>query len=44
MLTGFRVMVVEDEVLVAEDLTQAITEAEGVVLGPFPVLGKHGRS
>ena len=35
MLSGFRVLVVEDEALVAEDLTHIITEAEGTVVGPY---------
>jgi DNA-binding NtrC family response regulator len=36
MLSGFRVLVVEDEALVAEDLSDTIREAEGVVVGPCP--------
>jgi DNA-binding NtrC family response regulator len=36
MLSGYRVLVVEDEAIVAEDISEAIREAEGVVLGPFP--------
>ena len=35
MLSGYRVLVVEDEAIVAEDISEAIREAEGVVLGPF---------
>ena len=34
MLSGYRVLVVEDEAIVAEDISEAIREAEGVVLGP----------
>ncbi len=34
MLSGFRVLVVEDEALVAEDLSDTIRKAEGVVVGP----------
>jgi DNA-binding NtrC family response regulator len=36
MLSGYQVLVVEDEAIVAEDISEAIREAEGVVLGPFP--------
>jgi CheY-like chemotaxis protein len=35
MLSGYRVLVVEDEPVVAEDISAAIRVAEGVVLGPF---------
>ena len=35
MLGGLRVLIVEDEVLLAEDLRETITEAEGVVIGPM---------
>jgi DNA-binding NtrC family response regulator len=34
MLSGYQVLVVEDEAIVAEDISEAIREAEGVVLGP----------
>jgi hypothetical protein len=34
MLSGYRVLVVKDEPVVAEDISAAIREAEGVVLGP----------
>ena len=34
MLSGFRVLVVEDEALIAEDLSDTIRRAEGVVVGP----------
>jgi DNA-binding NtrC family response regulator len=34
MLSGFRVLVVEDEVLIAEDISRILTEAEGVPVGP----------
>jgi DNA-binding NtrC family response regulator len=34
MLAGFRVLVVEDEPLVAEGLSEGIAEAEGVPVGP----------
>jgi DNA-binding response OmpR family regulator len=34
MLAGYRVLVVEDEALVAETITEILTEAEGVPVGP----------
>jgi DNA-binding NtrC family response regulator len=34
MLAGYRVLVVEDEPLVAEGLSDLLTEAEGVPVGP----------
>ncbi len=34
MLSGLRVLIVEDEVLLAEDLSAIVTEAEGAVVGP----------
>ena len=34
MLAGYRVLVVEDEPLVAEDLKALLAEAEGVLVGP----------
>src|SRR5918997_3327768 len=34
MLSRYRVLVVEDEAIVAGDISEAIREAEGVVLGP----------
>ena len=34
MLAGYRVLVVEDEPLVAEGLSEGIAEAEGVPVGP----------
>jgi DNA-binding NtrC family response regulator len=33
-LSGYRVLVVEDEAVVAEDISATIREAEGVVIGP----------
>jgi DNA-binding NtrC family response regulator len=35
MLSGLRILVVEDEPLVAEHLADVLTEAEGSVVGPF---------
>ena len=35
MLNGSRVLVVEDETLVAEDLRQLLTDPEGTVIGPL---------
>ena len=35
MLSGFHVLVVEDEAVVAEGIVHLVTEAEGVVVGPF---------
>ena len=35
MLSGLRVLVVEDEPVVAEDIGETIREAEGEVVGPF---------
>jgi DNA-binding NtrC family response regulator len=35
MLSGSRVLVVEDEPIVAEDLRHILTEAEAVVIGPL---------
>ena len=37
-LTGYRVLVVEDEVLIAHDLTEAIEAAGGEVVGPVATL------
>ena len=34
MLSGYRVLVVEDNAIVAEDVSASIREAEGVVIGP----------
>jgi DNA-binding NtrC family response regulator len=34
MLSGLRVLIVEDEPMLADDLSEIITEAEGVVVGP----------
>jgi CheY-like chemotaxis protein len=34
MLAGYRVLVVEDEVLVASAISELLTEAEGVPVGP----------
>lgn len=38
MLGSLRVLLVEDEVLIAEDLSDTIKEAEGVVVGPIPTI------
>src|SRR5688500_12143878 len=35
MLSGLRVLIVEDEPVLADDLSEIITEAEGVVVGPI---------
>ena len=35
MLNGCRVLIVEDEAVVAEDLKHILTDAEAVVIGPF---------
>jgi DNA-binding response OmpR family regulator len=42
MLAGYRVLVVEDETLVAETITEILTEAEGVPVGPAATV-RHGR-
>ena len=34
MLSGYRVLIVEDEAIIAQDLSDAISEAEGEVVGP----------
>ena len=34
MLSGYHVLIVEDEAVVAQDLSDTIREAEGVVVGP----------
>ena len=34
MLSGYRVLIVEDEAIIAQDLSEAISEAEGEVVGP----------
>ena len=34
MLSGLRVLIVEDEAVLADDLSEIITAAEGVVVGP----------
>ena len=34
MLAGYRVLVVEDEALIAEDIRELLSEAEGVTIGP----------
>jgi hypothetical protein len=36
MLSGYRVLVVEDNAIVAEDVSASIREAEGVVIGHAP--------
>jgi CheY-like chemotaxis protein len=40
MLAGYRVLVVEDEPLVAESLSDLLTEAEGVPVGPTRSVGE----
>ncbi len=35
MISGFRVLVVEDEAVVASDIAEMIKDAEGAVIGPF---------
>ncbi|UYY57518.1 response regulator [Sphingomonas sp. S2-65] len=39
-LEGMRILVVEDEYLLADDLRDALTEAGAVVLGPVPSVGE----
>jgi DNA-binding NtrC family response regulator len=40
MLSGLRILVVEDEPLVAEHIADVLTEAEGSVIGPFSRQGE----
>jgi DNA-binding response OmpR family regulator len=40
MLSSLRVLVVEDDPLVAHHVTDLLTEADAVVLGPFATLGE----
>src|SRR5688572_6681567 len=40
MLSGCRVLVVEDEPLVAEHITTVLTEAEADVVGPIPTVAE----
>lgn len=35
MLSGHRVLIVEDEAIIAQDLSDVISEAEGEVVGPY---------
>ncbi len=42
MLAGYRVLVVEDEALVAETITEILTEAEGEPVGPAATV-RHAR-
>jgi DNA-binding response OmpR family regulator len=42
LLAGYRVLVVEDEALVAETITEILTEAEGVPVGPAATV-RHAR-
>ena len=42
MLAGYRVLVVEDEALVAGTITEILTEAEGVPVGPAATV-RHAR-
>src|SRR5215208_5006873 len=35
MLSGLRVLIVEDDAILARDLSELITGAEGIVVGPF---------
>jgi DNA-binding NtrC family response regulator len=35
MLSGLRVLIVEDDAILARDLSELITAAEGIVVGPF---------
>ncbi len=44
MLSGLRVLIVEDESVLADDLSEIITAAEGLVVGPVATGGRHGRS
>jgi DNA-binding NtrC family response regulator len=43
MLAGCRVLVVEDEPLVAETITDLLTEAEGVPVGPAATVSEARR-
>jgi DNA-binding NtrC family response regulator len=43
MLSGCRVLVVEDEALVAEEIRLLLLEAEGVPVGPVPSLSEARR-
>lgn len=43
MLSGFRVLVVEDEALTAEEIRLLLVEAEGVPVGPVASLGEARR-
>jgi len=40
MLSGCRVLLVEDEPLVAEHITTVLTEAEADVVGPIPTVAE----
>jgi DNA-binding response OmpR family regulator len=37
-LQGLRILVVEDEYLIADDLRDALLEASAIVLGPVPTV------
>jgi DNA-binding NtrC family response regulator len=43
MLAGCRVLVVEDEPLVAETITDLLTEAEGIPVGPVATISEARR-
>jgi DNA-binding NtrC family response regulator len=43
MLSGWRVLVVEDEALIAEDIRHLLIEAEGVPVGPVSSIAEARR-
>ena len=43
MLSGCRVLVIEDEPIIAEDLRDALTAAEAIVVGPVASVGEARR-
>ena len=43
MLSGCRVLVVEDEPIIAEDIRHALTVAEAIVVGPVASVGEARR-
>jgi DNA-binding NtrC family response regulator len=43
MLSGCRVLVIEDEPIIAEDLRDALTAAEAIVVGPLASVGEARR-
>ena len=43
MLSSYRVLVVEDEASVAEHISDVLTEAEGIVVGPVASVSEAQR-